>query len=244
MKTKKYAMLTVVLLTSVLTMCFAGRAIPKTLRLERDDKTDAAYQEAISKSRKWIRDTLERWNSGGEMGEAEVVALLSLYSEKTKEQRDTLKGLNGVCVIVESLIPDAEQHGLTKEALQTAVELRLRQHGIKVNPVGPVLFISVSAAANEEFSISAVAVWVGFVQPAVLLRNPKTLTAVTTWQKYNVGLFGLDKLRTFRETVQDNVDEFINDYLAANPKKQPLEEPKKPIDFTPIEKKDKTPKDD
>ena len=239
MKTKRYAMLAFVLLTSVLTMCLARRAMPKTQKLEREDKTDAPF-----KTSKWYRDMWQWYHSGNELSKNEVMVLLVLYSEKTTEQRDTLKGLHGVEVVVELLRPEAEKYSLTREALQTDVELRLRQHGIRVNPGGPCLYINVNTLVDEQFGCAAVSVLVQLRQQAVLFFNPKTNCNVPTWERSSVGLFGLSKLRTVRETVQDFVDVFINDYLAANPKQRPVEEPKEPIDFTPIEENDKTPKDD
>lgn len=239
MKTKSYAMLAFVLLISVLTLCLAGRAIPKTPQHEQDAKTDATSQ-----SQDRFQDMLQSWHTVSKFSESEIEALLYLYSKQTTEQRDTLKGLHGVEVVVESLEAEAEKHGLTKKALQTAVELRLRQHGIKVNPGEPFLYIHVNAFVNEAFSFSVVTIRVKFVQPAVLLLNPKIRAYVITWQYANTFLYSLDKLRGVRENVLDFVDKFINDYLAANPKEQPIEEPKKPIDFRPAMENNKKPKND
>jgi len=44
--------------------------------------------------------------------------------------RATLRGLQGVDVIVENLTPEVERAGLTRQQLQTDVELRLRKAGI------------------------------------------------------------------------------------------------------------------
>jgi hypothetical protein len=50
------------------------------------------------------------------------------------DQKDTLKGLQGIYVVVEDLYakPETEEWGLTRQQLLTDVELRLRQNGIKV----------------------------------------------------------------------------------------------------------------
>src|SRR2546430_1281063 len=47
-------------------------------------------------------------------------------------QRETLKGLSGVGVLVENLRADVEAEGLRKADILTDVELRLRKNGIKV----------------------------------------------------------------------------------------------------------------
>jgi hypothetical protein len=72
------------------------------------------------------------------------------------EQRDSLRGLQGVNVIVESLTAEAEQLGLTREALQIDTELQLRQYGIKVltreewvkTPGSPFLYVNVTVAGT------------------------------------------------------------------------------------------------
>ena len=50
------------------------------------------------------------------------------------DQREILRGIHGIQVIVEQITPDAEKYGLTQQLLQTDTELRLRQNGIRVGP--------------------------------------------------------------------------------------------------------------
>src|SRR5437879_13447851 len=54
------------------------------------------------------------------------------WARDTEYTRATLRGLEGVWVVVEGLGPDVEQAGLTKQQLQTDVELWLRKAGIPV----------------------------------------------------------------------------------------------------------------
>ncbi len=216
MKAKKCWILAVVLLTSVLTLCLAGRAIPKTPQLEKDDKTDTPSQPS-----KWFQDMPQWLFSGNELSETEVRDLLLIYSKGTFEQRNSLKGLDSVEVRVRVVGAEPSGYGLREEAeaLQTAIELRLRQHGIKVGPDGPSLHIIVDGAYNSEFGWAAIAVRVELEQSAVLLFRPKTNALVVTWQQTDVIVAKFDKFRGVKENVMDCVDEFINDYLAANPTK-------------------------
>src|ERR1051325_9720100 len=55
-----------------------------------------------------------------------------IASSYVTDPRELLRGLQGVYVEIESLDPDAEKDGLTKDRLQTDVELRLRQADIQV----------------------------------------------------------------------------------------------------------------
>jgi len=71
--------------------------------------------------------------------------------------------------------------------------------------------------------MAAVNIQVEVRQYVMLYRNPKIWCSATTWINGRIIICGVNKLRSLvRETVQDCVDEFINDYLAANPKEQPV----------------------
>jgi hypothetical protein len=54
------------------------------------------------------------------------------WAMDTEDTRATLRGVEGVLVVVEDLGDDVEQAGLTRQQLQTDVELRVRQAGIRV----------------------------------------------------------------------------------------------------------------
>jgi hypothetical protein len=53
-------------------------------------------------------------------------------ADDTENNRRTLRGLKGMEAFVASLQPEVEQTGLTKSAIQTDVESKLRQAGILV----------------------------------------------------------------------------------------------------------------
>jgi len=77
-------------------------------------------------------------------------------------------------------------------------------------------------------------IWVSAeVKQSVLLeRNPTISCYVPTWQTFETtGFLQSDNLHKVRQTVKDHVDQFINDYLAANRKEPPKEQnEKKPED--------------
>jgi hypothetical protein len=50
-----------------------------------------------------------------------------------------------------------------------------------------------------------------------LVRNGKGVTAGTTWDTDLTGTVGLDNLKTITQAVSELVDNYANDYLAANP---------------------------
>ncbi len=217
MKTQKYTMLGFLLFTSLATLGLTGQDIPKTQEPAKNDKPFPISQ--------WALDMLRSSKELSESNENYVHSVVKLRSKFTPDQRDTLKALHGVRVLVEYLRPEGEKYGLTKEAIETDTELRLRQYGIKVlsreESPDSYLYINVNTVVQEALPIAAVAVQVQFLQDVLLYRDLKTRVTATTWSKGINGLVGVNQLRDFsRENVKDLVDKFINDYLAVNPKKE------------------------
>lgn len=142
-------------------------------------------------------------------------------------ERATLAGLAGIHVRVQDLDLDAERQGLTKAALQTQVELTLRRAGIRVLTVAewlaapgvPRLDLHVTTQPTQRGDLYAYSIDLRLRQDVTLLRDPAIRSEATTWFRGAMGTVGPpSRLATWlRERVRDTVDEFINDYLAANP---------------------------
>ena len=145
-------------------------------------------------------------------------------------QRETLRGLQGIGVIVDMVRPEAEQLGLTREALQTDTDSQLRQYGIKVvsflemfrTPGIPVLYINanVRVSSGEIDPIVAVSIVVQLKQSVSLDRDPTIHCKAPTWESAAVATVGRANIRQVRDAVKDLVARFINDYVAVN-RKQP-----------------------
>ncbi len=156
-----------------------------------------------------------------------IMALVSpAVAQDTENTRATLAGLTGVEVLVEGMGTDAEKDGLAKSTLQTDVELKLRQAGICVLgenerfavPGSPLLYLRVSTLLGEGLYVFDIILELN--QMVRLVRNPSITLLTRTWAATGkFGLVGKNKLSTKREDVRDQVDQFINAYLAANPKK-------------------------
>jgi|SRR5437588_5862570 len=139
--------------------------------------------------------------------------------------RKTLVGLTGVYVSVEHIPDEMQRDGLDTTQIQTDVELKLRQAGITVltrqewlsTAAAPFLYVNVQAIKNTNFY--AFSVEVQLRQRVTLVHDPAVLILATTWSATGViGTVGSKKLSSLRETVRDLTDQFINAYLAANPK--------------------------
>ncbi|MCJ7443244.1 MAG: hypothetical protein MUO26_01715 [Methanotrichaceae archaeon] len=88
----------------------------------------------------------------------------------------------------------------------------------------PILHVNVNTIVFEESRRVAFSIEVELQDAAYLCRNSATYAA-PIWEKSSVGTCSSSRLKDYvRECLRDKVDEFINDYLAANPKEHSSEE--------------------
>ncbi|HMK36725.1 MAG TPA: hypothetical protein VK463_16745 [Desulfomonilaceae bacterium] len=137
--------------------------------------------------------------------------------------RETLRGLHGIVVVVESLKSDAEADGLSGATLQEEIQAKLEQSGVRVLPheewrgtVGrPWLYVSINTIKHlfsYFFSID-----VQLKQDVILPRAVSIQTSSATWEMGSIGFVTIDELpEKIRESVIAYVDNFISDYRAVN----------------------------
>jgi hypothetical protein len=131
---------------------------------------------------------------------------------------NTLKGIDGVQVLVEDLSDSAKALGLEKETIQTDVELKLRLAGMRVlsdeednnTPGMPYLYVNVRVVR------SAAAVGVELRQSVRLARNGEPALGAT-WSAGGVGTNLTAE--SIRGHVKDYVEAFLNAWLSVNPRK-------------------------
>jgi hypothetical protein len=139
--------------------------------------------------------------------------------------RATLAGLRGVNLQIAPMNADAEQDGLTPADLRAEVESRLREAGIRVftqaellseAPGMPFLHLDVSTLRLDAFY--AYAIRLELWQAVRLTRDPTIQCLAVTWSTTGVlGTVRATSLSDARDAVRPVVDEFVSDYLAANP---------------------------
>lgn len=87
----------------------------------------------------------------------------------------------------------------------------------------PTLYVNVNTVIFEEIGRASFSVEVRLIETAALYRN-STFCLAPIWEEGSVGGCSTDGLKeAVRECLRDHLDEFINDYLAANPKERSAE---------------------
>ena len=146
------------------------------------------------------------------------------------QERESLKDLPGVTVLVERFEGHAKDAGFDRQTFQTDVELKLRIAEIKVTEDDwPWLYLNVNTLHRERNRSGAYNISLRLIQGVVLrsqlrsdlgksfedaLATPDTFA--TTW---STELVGFGTVAQVRDCVRDLVDMFVNDWLAVNPLK-------------------------
>jgi hypothetical protein len=156
-----------------------------------------------------------------------VVSLMLLaasVSSAQSFQRAGLQGVNAMKVVIEDLLPETADTGLTVEQLRADVELRLRKSGIRVvdesDAAAPWLYLQLPAFKNKQFNFYAASVSLEFRRLGTFGTGKEQVSVLASvWSN---SMLTVQPSRDFRTTARDIVaqivDMFINDYLAANPK--------------------------
>ena len=137
--------------------------------------------------------------------------------------RATLRGLQGVSVLIEDVKPEMAQAGLTTQQLQTDVEGQLRHAGIPVLTKdqafrlrgAPYLYVYVHLVPHP-IGLTVYSILVEVNQRASLDRNGSS-ASVSTWSVQRLGTIGRRHLATIRNDVRNQVDHFIHVYRSVNP---------------------------
>ena len=161
-----------------------------------------------------------------------LLVVIFLLSSVTLAQaalnKETLRGIKAMEVVVENLEQDIEKDGLSTSTIQTDVEQKLRMAGIKVlteeewikEPGSPYLYVGVSSYKRDT-GLYAFHIEVELSQEVILYRKPDVLCPAITWACVGLtGTVGAKKVNGLRDRIKDKIDLFINDYFDMNPKEQ------------------------
>ncbi len=167
-----------------------------------------------------------------------VIALLMIllgmaWGFDDEGSRETLRGIKGVRVVVESIEPEIEEAGLTRSQVQTDVELKLRTAGLNLlTPeernkeiirasggaylyVNPHILKLHKIPSYFQVDVYVFSIDLELYQAVYLMRNKKRAAALT----WSTGVLGTNRdLGKIRSEIKDRVDVFLDAWLSVNPK--------------------------
>jgi len=161
-----------------------------------------------------------------------ISAAVGAISPSEKHQLDTfkvstLKGLRGVAVSVKITRDKENTLSLLKEAeLQRDVEITLKKAGIELlQPTADVglyiVLVKVASASQDGLNV-AMHVQSSLLQIVQLSRDSAIKTEAQTWPAVSHARFGAASIAIapgmITQSVKDQAKDFVEDYLAANPK--------------------------
>jgi hypothetical protein len=156
-----------------------------------------------------------------------VLASISSIAEQPAEvpERESLRGVTGVEVLVEPLNVEIEQRGLETDTLQREIKQRLQKAGVKVltererlaTPAGAMLVVRVDAL-HDRIGRYFYSIDLFLTQRVKLEGRPDADFSAVTWMKFGpIGIVADDNVKHIEAQVLQKADQFIKDYLAVNP---------------------------
>src|SRR5438128_6602975 len=158
-----------------------------------------------------------------------LLLLIAVTVHGQDQERISLSKLPGfyVEIVIQGGDSDSLRAGVTEEQVRTDTELKLRRAGIRVltekemtaSPANPILIVYVQLHRPTEQALAgmyAFSLSVGVSQYVQLQSSLSVLAK--TWSKDSLGITGKNKIRKLRKFTEDLIDQFVNDFLAANPK--------------------------
>jgi hypothetical protein len=145
----------------------------------------------------------------------------------SEAERRTLAGLPGIYVHIAPTEEPLVKAGIDAASLRTEVELQLRMAGVPLltqeqslhTPGIPWLYLSASSVKSSQERAYGWSMRLQLRQRVCLERDPKLCEVCTTWETARFGTVGTRKLGTVKEEAGNLTKEFVNAYLAVNPKK-------------------------
>jgi len=151
-----------------------------------------------------------------------VIPAACAFALIDEEQREVLRGLERVHVVVERLKPEIELDGLYRSTLQTDVELTLRMAGIKVlseeeslqTPGTPDLCLKVNALKCSNGYLYNIGL--SLEEKVTLIRRNIQISGTVLKICEHLGV--APRLSDIRDEVKDLLEEFVRAWQAANQK--------------------------
>jgi hypothetical protein len=144
------------------------------------------------------------------------------------QTRISLRGLEGIYVILEDLKPDVEEDGLTRRQIEVEIMKRLKTAGIKTlseeewrkEQGWPWLYVYAHIIKKVFVEKEVYIFHISFElkQKVTLVRDPDREVFATTWSKAVLGKSGY--INDMEESIGDLTDSFIRAYHAVRDKRE------------------------
>jgi hypothetical protein len=156
-------------------------------------------------------------------GLMELRSLKPFFAQDDELSRQTLRGLDGVHVVIEFVNPEIVGDGLTQDRLQADVELQLQEAGITVlseaenqtTPGRPLMYMNVNILKYKYIPAYIYNIRLELVQDVYLVRSSNVKIGGVTWSINTAGI--VPKLNDIKTSMENLVDYFAKAYLSANP---------------------------
>ena len=140
------------------------------------------------------------------------------------EDRESLRRLPGVEVIVETFLPEEEAAGFSRDAIRTGVEEVLQANGVKIlsgserlqTTSAPLLYVKVNPFKHDSADIYCLAIEIELHQAVSLMNRPDQRMSARTWNRVQVAIVGEQITGRVTELVEPLIKQFANDFLTVN----------------------------
>jgi hypothetical protein len=140
------------------------------------------------------------------------------------EDRESLRRLPGVEVIVETFLPEEEAAGFSRDTIRTGVELVLQSNGVRLlseaerleTPSTPFLYVKVNPLKHSSAETYCLTIEVELHQAVSLTNRPEQRMSARTWKRVQVAIIGEQITGRVTEVVEPLIKQFANDFLTVN----------------------------
>lgn len=140
------------------------------------------------------------------------------------EDRESLRRLPGVEVIIETFLSEEEAAGFSPDAIRTGVERVLQSNGVKILSGSerlqatskPFLYVKVNPFKHSSADTYCLAIQVELHQAVSLMNRPEQRMSARTWSRVLVAIIGEQITGRVNELVEPLIKQFANDFLTVN----------------------------
>ena len=140
------------------------------------------------------------------------------------EDRESLRRLPGVEVIVETFLAEEEAAGFSRDAIRAGVELVLQSNGVRILSGSerletfstPFLYVKVNPLKHSSADTYCLAIEVELHQAVSLMNRPEQRMSARTWNRVQIAMIGEQITGRVNELVEPLIKQFANDFLTVN----------------------------